>query len=135
MHLIDNLRSQCEAAAWVVSLALIPGLPRDVSQRGSGRAQTFFRDDDFALYRDLLTPEILQIWAWHLGCCCCSSVGGQTSVIQGRTAGVRGAPGVAQRLPESDALRCTAHRLFYRKRLSLGAGRRRFAQRRHGCRP
>src|SRR6266576_2212747 len=33
---------------------VIPGLPHHVTQRGNGRARTFFGDDDYALYRDLL---------------------------------------------------------------------------------
>jgi putative transposase len=33
---------------------IIPGIPHHVSQRGNGRQQTFFGDDDCALYRDLL---------------------------------------------------------------------------------
>lgn len=34
--------------------AVFPGLPHHVTQRGNGRAQTFFCDEDYALYRDLL---------------------------------------------------------------------------------
>jgi putative transposase len=33
---------------------VIPGLPHHVTQRGNGRAQTFFEEADYALYRDLL---------------------------------------------------------------------------------
>ncbi|WP_245329332.1 hypothetical protein [Bradyrhizobium centrolobii] len=33
---------------------VIPGLPHHVTQRGNGRARTFFGEDDYALYRDLL---------------------------------------------------------------------------------
>ena len=33
---------------------VIPGIPHHVTQRGNGRARTFFEDGDFALYLDLL---------------------------------------------------------------------------------
>jgi putative transposase len=33
---------------------VIPGHPHHVTQRGNGRARTFFGDDHYALYRDLL---------------------------------------------------------------------------------
>ena len=33
---------------------VVPGLPHHVTQRGNGRARTFFGDADYALYRDLL---------------------------------------------------------------------------------
>jgi putative transposase len=36
---------------------VIPDLPRHVTQRGDGGARTFFSDDDFALYRDLLAAS------------------------------------------------------------------------------
>ena len=36
---------------------VIPGLPHHVTQRGNGRARTFFGDDDYALYRDLLSAS------------------------------------------------------------------------------
>jgi len=37
--------------------AVFAGLPHHVTQRGNGRARTFFSDDDYRLYRDLLaTP-------------------------------------------------------------------------------
>jgi putative transposase len=32
---------------------VIPGLPHHVTQRGNGRAQTFFEESDYVLYRDL----------------------------------------------------------------------------------
>ncbi len=48
----------------------IPGLPHHVTQRGNGRAQTFFDDADYALYRDLLAASCraaqVEIWAWVL---------------------------------------------------------------------
>lgn len=50
--------------------AVFPGHPHHVTQRGNGRQQTFFSDDDYALYRDLLAEHApaagLEIWAWVL---------------------------------------------------------------------
>ncbi|MEO3430493.1 transposase [Pelagibius sp. CAU 1746] len=47
---------------------VIPDLPHHVTQRGNGRAQTFFSDDDYRLYLDLLrkhcTEAEVSIWAW-----------------------------------------------------------------------
>ena len=49
---------------------VIPGLPHHVTQRGNGRARTFFGDDDYVLYRDLLAASCraagVEIWAWCL---------------------------------------------------------------------
>ena len=49
---------------------VIPGLPHHVTQRGNGGARTFFGDDDYALYRDLLAASCraaeVDIWAWCL---------------------------------------------------------------------
>src|SRR6266478_1600843 len=49
---------------------VFPGLPHHVTQRGNGRAQTFFDDADYALYRDLLATSCraaaVEIWAWVL---------------------------------------------------------------------
>ena len=49
---------------------VVPGLPHLVTQRGNGRAQTFFSDDDYALYRDLLAESCraagVAVWAWVL---------------------------------------------------------------------
>ena len=46
---------------------VIPHLPHHVTQRGNGRAQTFFGDDDYQLYLDLLrkhcTEAEVSIWA------------------------------------------------------------------------
>ena len=36
---------------------VIPGHPHHVTQRGNGRARTFFGDADYALYRDLLAEN------------------------------------------------------------------------------
>jgi putative transposase len=49
---------------------VIPGLPHHVTQRGNGGARTFFGEDDFALYRDLLAASCraagVEVWAWCL---------------------------------------------------------------------
>jgi putative transposase len=49
---------------------VIPGLPHHVTQRGNGRARTFFGVTDYALYRDLLAASCraagVEIWAWVL---------------------------------------------------------------------
>jgi putative transposase len=53
-----------------IARVVIPGLPHHVTQRGNGRAQTFFCDEDFALYRDLLAEACrtadVAVWAWVL---------------------------------------------------------------------
>src|SRR5258707_1833366 len=49
---------------------VVPGLPHHVTRRGNGRARTFFGDEDYALYRDLLASHCraaeVEIWAWCL---------------------------------------------------------------------
>lgn len=49
---------------------VVPGLPHHVTQRGNGRAQTFFDDGDYALYRDLLARSCREagvaVWSWVL---------------------------------------------------------------------
>jgi putative transposase len=49
---------------------VFPGQPHHVTQRGNGRARTFFGDDDYALYRDLLAENCraakVDVWAWCL---------------------------------------------------------------------
>jgi len=49
---------------------VVPGLPHHVTQRGNGRARTFFEDDDYALYRDLLAENCcaadVAVWGWCL---------------------------------------------------------------------
>jgi putative transposase len=49
---------------------VIPGLAHLVTQRGNGRARTFFGDDDYELYRDLLAEHCgaagVEVWAWCL---------------------------------------------------------------------
>ena len=53
-----------------LSRVVLPGGPHHVTQRGNGRAQTFFSDDDYALYRDLLAHACraaeVAVWAWVL---------------------------------------------------------------------
>jgi putative transposase len=49
---------------------VVPGLPHHVTQRGNGRARTFFTEDDYAVYRDLLAESCraaeVAVWAWVL---------------------------------------------------------------------
>jgi putative transposase len=49
---------------------VIPGFPHHVTQRGNGRAPTFFGDDDYRFYRDRLGAECraagVGVWAWVL---------------------------------------------------------------------
>ena len=49
---------------------VIPGHPHLVTQRGNGRARSFFDDADYALYRDLLVENCraaeVEVWAWCL---------------------------------------------------------------------
>ena len=50
--------------------AVFEGVPHHVTQRGNGRAQTFFSDDDYGFYRDLLTEHAaranVEVWGWVL---------------------------------------------------------------------
>jgi len=50
--------------------AIFPGLPHHVTQRGNGRAPTFFCDDDYRLYRGLLAEHAaaagVEVWSWVL---------------------------------------------------------------------
>ena len=50
--------------------AVLPGLPHHVTQRGNGRATTFFCDEDYSLYRDPLAEHAaaagVDIRAWVL---------------------------------------------------------------------
>jgi putative transposase len=49
---------------------VLPGIPYHVTQRGNRRAQTFFEDADYALYRDLLAQSAeradAEVWAYCL---------------------------------------------------------------------
>jgi putative transposase len=53
-----------------IARVVIPGHPHHVTQRGNGGARTFFGDDDYALYRDLLAAHCraaaVEVWAWCL---------------------------------------------------------------------
>ena len=50
--------------------AIFPGLPHHVTQRGNGRARTFFDEADYALYLHLLGEHCraasVEVWAWVL---------------------------------------------------------------------
>jgi putative transposase len=50
--------------------AVFAGLPHHVTQRGNGRARTFFADEDYQLYRDLLSEHAraagVEAWSWVL---------------------------------------------------------------------
>jgi hypothetical protein len=54
---------------------VIPGLPHHVTQRGKRTARTFFGDDDYALYRDLLAASCRAARTGHFwqGCFGCPS--------------------------------------------------------------
>ena len=49
---------------------VIPGLPHHVTQRGNRRQQTFFIDDDYTAYRELMAEWCLErgvaVWAYCL---------------------------------------------------------------------
>jgi putative transposase len=49
---------------------VMSGHPHHITQRGNGRARTFFGDADYALYRDLLAENCraaeVEVWAWCL---------------------------------------------------------------------
>lgn len=49
---------------------VLPGIPHHVTQRGNGRQQVFFGDDDYAAYRDLLAAQCaahgVAVWSWVL---------------------------------------------------------------------
>lgn len=53
-----------------LSRVVIPGVPHHVTQRGNGGARTFFGDEDYAFYRDLLSRHCrdagVEVWAWVL---------------------------------------------------------------------
>jgi putative transposase len=48
---------------------VLPGIPYHITQRGNRRAQTFFEDADYALYRDLLAQSAQKAWA-EMWCYC-----------------------------------------------------------------
>jgi len=53
-----------------IARVVVPGLPHHVTQRGNRRLPTFFQDDDYRLYLDLLAEECrrhaVEIWAYSL---------------------------------------------------------------------
>jgi putative transposase len=53
-----------------LACVVMPGHPHHVTQRGNGRARTFFDGGDYALYRDLLAAHCrvaaVEVWAWWL---------------------------------------------------------------------
>jgi putative transposase len=53
-----------------LSRLVIPGLPHHVTQRGNGRARTFFEETDYALYQDLFAKAAARagcaVWAYCL---------------------------------------------------------------------
>jgi putative transposase len=55
---------------WPGLRASLSETPYPVTRWGNGRERTFFSDDDFALYRDLLgeagREAKVGVWAWRL---------------------------------------------------------------------
>jgi putative transposase len=53
-----------------IARVIAPGIPHHVTQRGNRRQQTFFCDDDYQAYIDLMAEWCrkcqVQIWAWCL---------------------------------------------------------------------
>ena len=53
-----------------IARAVIPGIPHHVTQRGNRRLETFFSDDDYRLYIDLLAESCqrsgTEIWGYCL---------------------------------------------------------------------
>ncbi|MDP4593854.1 MAG: transposase [Beijerinckiaceae bacterium] len=53
-----------------IARLVVPGLPHHVTQRGNGRQQVFFEEEDYALYQDLIFDAAAQcgsrIWCWCL---------------------------------------------------------------------
>ena len=49
---------------------VVPGLPHHVTQRGNRRERVFFADEDYELYRDLLSSQCrkqgVAVWAYCL---------------------------------------------------------------------
>ena len=49
---------------------VVPGLPHHVTQRGNRRERVFFGDEDYELYRDLLSSQCrkqgVAVWAYCL---------------------------------------------------------------------
>src|SRR4051812_47627066 len=53
-----------------IARAVIPGFPHHVTQRGSRRQPTFFTEDDYALYLELMSEACrrhgVDVWAYCL---------------------------------------------------------------------
>jgi len=53
-----------------IARIVVPGVPHHVTQRGNRRMQTFFSDDDYRAYIDLLAARCaaaqMAVWAWCL---------------------------------------------------------------------
>lgn len=53
-----------------IARVIAPGIPHHVTQRGNRRQQTFFCDDDYTAYIDLMSEwcgkYCVEIWAWCL---------------------------------------------------------------------
>ena len=47
---------------------VVPGFPHHVTQRGNRREQTFFADEDYALYRHLIIQAAEKDRADYCGC-------------------------------------------------------------------
>ena len=49
---------------------IVPGMPHQITQRGNRRQATFFRDDDYTAYLDLMAEwcheHNVEIWAYCL---------------------------------------------------------------------
>lgn len=57
VHLIDLALDPRHHTPWPASPRRRPRSSAPVTQRGNGRVRTFFGDDDYALYRDLLAEH------------------------------------------------------------------------------
>ena len=53
-----------------IARVIVPGVPHHVTQRGSRRRQTFFRDGDYRVYRELMAEWCrehgVEAWAYCL---------------------------------------------------------------------
>ncbi len=53
-----------------IARVVAPGYPHHITQRGNRRQQTFFRDDDYLAYLELMAEWCrkcrVEIWAWCL---------------------------------------------------------------------
>jgi putative transposase len=53
-----------------IARVVVPGIPHHVTQRGNRRLQTFFTDEDYAAYRDLIATGCrqarVQVLAWSI---------------------------------------------------------------------